>query len=793
MADADIADPTPLRAFPAPALFRPARWIGFQELLSPLIGRGQEVAALGALLQQPATRLVTVTGPGGVGKTRLAIAGAESIATSFPDGVTFVPLAALRDPAQVLSAIARAMDVREVAALASVDTLTAALRHQHVLLVLDNVEHLLPAANDIGHLIARCPHLIVLATSREPLRLAHEERFPTPPLTLPLADADRELDLETLACSDAIAFFVDRARWVHPGFVLDAGNAGSIAEICRRLDGLPLAIELAAAWMRVLTPMMLLERLEQRLPLLRGGPAHLPHRLRTMQDAIAWSYDLLTPDEARLFRALSIFAGGCTLEAAEAVSAAVRHHEDAPTLDLLASLIDKNLVQTQTNGRFSRFLMLETVREFALEQLAANGETAAIAAAHASWFAAFAEFAEPHLLGPDERTWKLRCDDELDNFRAALRWSLDHHVEDALRIGAALWLYWDWAIAAEGANWLGLALARMTDDPVHVRARAFTTHAALTAICGDLAASAISLAEAIPLAREAGEPVNEGLATWVLGCVSMLSGNIEVAQSQMHHALQLLTAATTSTVRSQLAHVWAHHGVTALLQGDATLGLTSYERALAQARSAQSDSVTLMMLGDYAGWLVDAGETERADALAHEGLALAKDYVGWLAACPLSCLALIAALDGQMALAARYLGATDAAMQHGGIDFPMYYLQRLDRATALAQEALGDDIFASRHAEGRASFPAILAGHDSDAPSQAMDVPLPVAFDGIDLTPRQQQVVALIIAGRSDRQIAQQLFISHRTASHHVAAILEKLNARTRGEAAVRAVQAGLI
>lgn len=794
MADADIADPELLRVLPAPTRLHTAWWVGFQDLLPPLIGREREIAALTALLQQPAPRLVTVTGPGGVGKTRLAIAVAEAMASTFLDGVVFVPLAAIGNPAQVFTSMARAFDIREMSRPSTVEDLIAALRQRQMLLILDNVEHLLPVANDIGRLVAACPHLTVLTTSREPLRLANEKRFPTPPLTLPPIDHEQDASLDTLAQSEAMTFFVDRARWVQHDFTLDASNGLTIARICHRLEGLPLAIELAAAWMRVLTPSMLLERLEQRLPLLRGGPEHLPDRLRTMHDAIAWSYDLLSDDEARVFRVLSIFAGGFTLDAAEAVSDALAIPSRAPTLDLLANLIDKNLIQTQTDGRCSRFLMLETVREFARAQLAAKGEAARTAAAHASWMATFAEFAEPHLLGPDERAWKLHCDDELANLRAALAWSLDHDVASALRIGAALWLYWDWSIAAEGANWLRLALARATDEPVSVRARAFTTHAALAALCGDMEASAVSLTQAVPLAHEAGLPVTEGLGTWVLGCIDMLAGNRETAQPLLDRALQLLTAADTSTVRSQIAHVWAHRGVVAFWQGDTDSGFACYERAVEQARSAQSDSVMTIVLGDFAGWLVDAGEIARAEKLADEALALAKDHVSWLAASPLSCLALVEALRGNMALAAHYLGALDAAWRSGGLDLPLYYQRRIDRASALAQASLGETVFAAMRDDGMALLPTILAGQAADLESLIADADLTVdTTDEGNLTPRQRQVVALIVAGRSDRQIAQELFISPRTASHHVAAILEKLGARSRGEAAVRAVQVGLI
>jgi predicted ATPase len=276
----------------------PRHLIGFPAALPPLIGREREIAELRDLLLQPGQRLVTLTGPGGVGKTRLAIAVASEVAPAFKDGVVFVPLAAVGDPSLVVPTIARALEIQEAPGRPLMKALADALRDRRMLVVLDNLEHLLAGARDLVTLLNRCPRLALLVTSRSPLRLSIEQRMATPPLALP-SPGDTP-DIAALADLGAIALFVARARAVHHGFGLDTGNAAAASDICRRLDGLPLAIELAAAWVRVLPPAALLERLEQRLPLLHGGAADQPGRLRTMRDAIAWSYDLLSDDEARL-------------------------------------------------------------------------------------------------------------------------------------------------------------------------------------------------------------------------------------------------------------------------------------------------------------------------------------------------------------------------------------------------------------------------------------------------------------------------------------------------------------
>ncbi|MGH2616368.1 MAG: ATP-binding protein, partial [Thermomicrobiales bacterium] len=485
----------PDRTSPGPRPLAPRwsrRWQGFPTTLPPLIGREQEVAAVLALVHEPGRHLITLTGPGGVGKTRLALAVAKEIEPEFADGAVFVPLAAVSDPALVIPTIARALEIRDTRERSLAEALLVALRDRHLLLVLDNFEHLMlpgmTAAASVAHLLQACPTVTAFVTSRAPLHLSGEQRFLTPPLALPAVDA--VLSVDTLDNFGAIAFFVERARWVSHNFVLSEDNAAAIADICRQLDGLPLAIELAAPWIRALTAEELLQRLEHRLPLLQGGADDQPARLRTMRDAIAWSYDLLTVDEAQLFRRLAVFVGGFTLEAVERIacvespiaiaepaahSSSSRFPPPATTdpLDLLAGLIDKGLLQpTQLETQESRFTLLETVREFALERLAESGEAGVIESAHAAYVRDLTERAEPHLLGPQERRWHARCDAELGNLRAALAWALEHDVEAALRIGAALWAYWAWHHLAEGRRWLTDALARSETQPDLLRTRA---------------------------------------------------------------------------------------------------------------------------------------------------------------------------------------------------------------------------------------------------------------------------------------------------------------------------------
>ena len=493
---------------------------------TPLLGREREAAAISALIGGAATHLVTLTGPGGVGKTRLARHVMASVEGDYPDGVAFVSLAPLTDPDRVAPAIAQALALKETGDRSSADSLAAYLRERATLLVLDNCEHLPGLAMLVAALLAAAPRLVVLATSRAPLHLSGEQEFPVPPLGLP--EAGQAADRATLLHHAAPTLYLQRAAAVRPDFVLTDADAPAVAEICRRLDGLPLAIELAAARVGLLPPRAMLARLDRALPLLTGGARDLPARQQTLRATLDWSYDLLDPGEQQLLARLAPFAGSCTLEAAEAVCGQVGHEGTLGTtqassaapflptpphiLDHLASLIAKSLVrQVPKRGLSSdeddavpRFGLLETVREYAWEQLARLGETTTSRQRHADYFLALAERAEPALWGgAEQRAWLQRLEVEHDNLRAALSWYLDRNeAAPALRMAGALgWFWFLRGHTGEGRHWLEAALAQSDAATPILRAKALTQ-------LGGLAIQRTDLAGGLPIMEEA-------LALWL--------------------------------------------------------------------------------------------------------------------------------------------------------------------------------------------------------------------------------------------------------------------------------------
>ena len=755
------------------------------------VGRDGELAAVSGMLAHAQTRLVTLTGPPGIGKTRLGVACALAYAEHSGHAAVFVDLARIRDPALVTAELAQAVGVEPRGGTDLIGQLSAALRNEERLVVLDNCEHLLAAAADVGQVLAACPRLRVLATSRERLRLSAEQEFPVPPLAMP-APAD-VADLGCLAANPSVALLLDRARRTSPGFDLTPANALLLASACIRLEGLPLAIELAAARLKVLTPGELVSRLGSRMEVLAGSTRDVPARQRALRTAIAWSHDLLDPAERALFRRLSVFAGGWTL--ADVGSVCAGNGGDA--LTMVESLLDKSLIRRLPGDEeTAEFSMLESLREYAAEQLAASAEAEETRARHAEHYAGLAAQFEASIGLPEEQTSLLRIGRHHADLRAALDYSLGAGRDAwALSLAAALGWYHYAHDPGHGQALMDavLSLAAGRPDPAAMSEDATADgQVGVLIVAGVLAWATGEMGRAQDLLHSAlgrsegrGDARHAAMACAFLGHVARAGGEWD-ASADWHRRAEAGFRAGGSTQ----GVAWAWHDLGLLARDHGDLG-SAAELLLASLRDFRELDYPWAVA--WSAWglgttLTAQGRPAEARPLLAEALRIYTDTNDprGVAQC-LDALAHVASEQAHYETAARLIGAAAALRERVAARPPDTEQARNSAVEQAVAQALG------RHDAGR----LIHAGRTMPA-QQAADLALAVAAgttpsdpdrpQQVPLTPRERQVAALVASGRTNRQIGRVLGISEKTAEVHLHHVMSKLDVRSRAEVAAWAV-----
>jgi predicted ATPase/class 3 adenylate cyclase len=631
---------------------------------TPFLGRERELAEVVGLLGT--ARLLTLTGPGGTGKTRLAAQAAGLASAAYPDGVWWIPLAALREPELVLETAAQVVG--------SKNGLAEHIADKSMLLLFDNFEQVVEAASDVASLLVSCPQLDLIVTSREPLHVRGEQEYPVPPLVH----------------EEGVGFFLARARAVKPDF--ESGEA--VSEICRRLDDLPLALELAAARVKALSSEQILERLEQRLPLLTGGARDLPERQRTLRATIAWSYELLTNEEQQLFARLAVFRGGCTLEAAEQVCEA--------DLDTLQSLVDKSLLRHTDE----RYWMLETIREYATDRLEESGEAEEFKRRHAEHFLALGEEAEPHLRKESEesREWLDRFDREHDNLRAALaRLEASGETQLVLRLAGAAWWFWDArSHLVEGRRRLESALDA-DGRPTAARARALNGAGELAINAGDVAAARLWAAEAVPLHRAFGDAWGSAFSARLLGHATLDEGDLQRAKPLIEESVRLFREVGDQPLFATHLLAWTYYRL-----GDGEKARTLWEDNLQRARATANRNIEALSLGALADtFAVEEGRVEDALSMLTEAYRIHRDLGTHdvQTAMDMGRLARALVVAGRAVAAARVLASAEALYEEIGVRARPLNAERDESTLSAIRAQLNDSAFAKAWEEGRALLP----------------------------------------------------------------------------------------
>jgi len=784
------------------------------------VGRDRDVAEVARLVTS--TRLVTLTGPGGIGKTRLAVEVARLALPGFPDGAWFVELAPLTDQRLIAATVLATLGAREEPERSPLATLADLLQGKRLLLVLDNCEHLVSACAGLATTLLRdCPDLQILATSRHPLVVAGEVTWRVAPLAAPGSDDLRPPD--RLAEVETVRLFLDRARAAVPSFVLTEANTSIVAQICRRLDGLPLAVELAAPWVKALAVGQIVERLDDSFTLLARESEAAPVRQRALRATMDWSSELLSEAERVLFRRLAVFSGGWTLDAAESVcavssaggstGAARGGLSSNRVLPLLGQLIDRSLVEVAEQGGAARYRFLEPIRQYAGERLRAAGEEAAFVRRHRLWLAELVERAEAEWRGERQTAWLARLDAEHDNLRAALdrRGSSPVDVEAALRVAGALW--WFWLMrghAREGRARLAELLVDVPPKSTATRAKALSTAGRLALVQGDYQTARSSLEASLAIWRRLERPEHVADALHDLGQAAHSEGKHALARELLEESLGLARE-LGDQIRLYLA--LDHLGELIQDLGDDDGAAALYEQALQIQRALGHRRGMVVSLTNLGSLAQRRGDHERAEALHRESLTLVVDLGDRrrTVAC-LEGLASAASSRGQAERAARLFGAAEALREAAGVTLPPPHRALREPRVAAVRALMRPEAFESAWSAGRAMtldeavrYALQDPGDErsSDRAEQVIEAGAPPTKAGgtarrgsspleSSLTAREREVAALVAQGFTNRQIAEALVITEGTAGSHLEHILAKLGFRSRSQVAAWAVTQGL-